>query len=158
MAIEIERRFLVADDSWQTQSESSQRLIQGYILNSESKGVRVRIAGDAAWLTVKGGTDVLNRLEFEYSIPVTDAREIIDSLCDDKVIDKVRHRIGQGDLTWEIDVFNAENAGLVIAEIELPNTDTILELPAWVGKEVSADPRYLNARLLRNPWPNWRDD
>lgn len=158
MAIEIERRFLVADDSWRAQSESSQHLIQGYILNGETKGVRVRIAEDAAWLTVKGGTDVLNRLEFEYSIPVPDAREMVESLCDGKVIDKVRHRISRDNLTWEVDVFNGANAGLIIAEIELPTANTKIDFPSWIGTEVSNDPRYLNARLLRNPWPNWRDE
>ena len=156
MAIEIERRFLVADDSWLTASESSQRIAQGYVLVSETKTVRVRIAEHNAWLTIKSGTDVLNRLEFEYPIPTDDARTMIESLCDSQVIDKVRHRIQQGDLTWEIDVFNGANAGLVIAELELPTADTPFDRPAWLGEEVSDDCRYLNARLLRNPWPCWR--
>ena len=156
MAIEIERRFLVADDSWLAASESNQRIVQGYILVSESKAVRVRIAGEEAWLTVKGGTDVLNRLEFEYAIPPDDAQTMIETLCENQVIDKVRHRIGQGELTWEIDIFNGANAGLVIAELELPTADTPFDRPAWLGEEVSDDCRYLNARLLRNPWPNWR--
>ena len=156
MAIEIERRFLVSDDSWKQYSDSSQRLVQGYIFIGENKGVRVRLAEDKAWLTVKGGTDVLNRLEFEYPIPLDDARTMIDSLCDNKVIDKVRHRIQQGSLTWEVDVFSGANAGLVIAELELPSADTPFEHPPWLGKEVSDDRRYLNARLLNDPWPNWR--
>ncbi len=156
MAIEIERRFLVADDSWLTSSESSQRLVQGYILISESKSVRVRIASDNAWITVKRGTDVLNRLEFEYGIPLGDARTMIDTLCDNQVIDKMRHRIRQGTLTWEIDVFGGANSGLVIAEVELPTADTPFAHPAWLGAEVSDDSRYLNARLLQNPWPTWR--
>ncbi|MCA9215731.1 MAG: CYTH domain-containing protein [Planctomycetales bacterium] len=155
MAIEIERRFLVADDSWRECAESSERLVQGYILNSEEKCVRVRVAGESAWITVKGGSNALNRLEFEYSIPVDDARTMIDLLCDDRVIDKIRHRIPQGELTWEVDVFSGANEGLVIAEVELPTAETPFAHPAWLGEEVSQDPRYLNARLLRNPWPTW---
>lgn len=156
MAIEIERRFLVEDDSWVADSESSQQIVQGYILVSETKTVRVRITEKEAWLTMKGGTDVLNRLEFEYAIPLDDARTMIDSLCENRVIDKVRHRISQGDLTWEIDIFNGANAGLVIAEIELPAADTPFERPTWLGEEVSNDCRYLNARLVSNPWSIWR--
>ncbi len=156
MAIEIERRFLVADETWRESSESHERFVQGYILNSEEKCVRIRIAGDSAWITVKGGSDALNRLEFEYSIPLDDARTMIDTLCDDRVIDKIRHRISQGDLTWEVDVFSGPNSGLVIAEVELPTAETPFAHPPWLGEEVSHDPRYLNARLLRNPWPSWR--
>ena len=158
MGLEIERRFLVANETWKPLVRTSQELVQGYILNERDKSVRVRVANDQAWLTIKGGTDVLNRMEFEYSIDATEAREMIDSLCGGKVIEKVRHRFpAGGELTWEVDVFAGANLGLTIAEIELPSADTDFEKPDWLGTEISSDVRYLNSRLLKTPWISWAE-
>ena len=160
MAVEIERKFLVASDSWR-QSEDGGELQgvafrQGYIPTEGLTTVRVRLEGDQAKLTIKGKNQGLSRAEFEYAIPVSDAEQMLDNLCARPLIEKTRYFYPYAGFTWEIDVFEGENAGLVIAEVELESEDQLVELPPWLGAEVSADPRYYNVNLVANPYCNWR--
>lgn len=153
MGIEIERKFLVRDPSILAGSTGT-AYQQGYLSTDPERTVRVRRAGDAAFLTVKGLTDGMTRAEFEYEIPLDDAAAIL-ALCAGPVIDKVRHRIDHAGLTWEVDVFGGGNAGLIVAEVEIPTADTVVDLPAWVGEEVTGDPRYFNANLVAHPFRSW---
>lgn len=149
MASEIERKFLVRDDSWQDGSPGL-RITQGYLSLDPARNVRIRVAGENAWLTIKGITSGITRTEFEYPIPVAKARELLD-ICLPSVIDKTRHRIHFRGHLWEIDVFHGANEGLVIAEVELADESVMPDLPSWVGKEVSSDYRYYNASLAVAP-------
>lgn len=155
MPREIERKFLVRTDGWRGAATSSSELRQGYLLNTPEKNVRVRKAGDRAWLTVKAAADGIARHEFEYEIPPADAAELLQ-LCEGPLIEKTRHLVPMGSLTWEIDEFEGDNAGLIVAEIELPSEETPFERPEWLGEEVTDDPRYLNASLVGNPYTRWR--
>lgn len=150
MACEIERKFLVADDSWRGGSPGV-RLAQGYLTLDPDRTVRVRLAGENAWLTVKGRTQGITRAEFEYAIPPDDAR-ILLGMCLPSVIDKTRHRIDFGGHVWEVDVFHGANEGLVLAEVELDYESANPELPPWIGVEVSDDARYYNANLASHPF------
>lgn len=152
MAIEIERKFLVVNDAWRSLATSSALLLQGY-LSSGSSTVRVRMADNQAWLTIKGPTHGLSRTEFEYPIPAADAREMLSSLCTGTRIEKTRHLVPHlGDI-WEVDEFHGLNQGLVLAELEMDNEAYVFARPAWLGNEVSADPRYTNSSLALNPLP-----
>lgn len=151
MAAEIERKFLVRDDSWNDGSPGV-RIAQGYLTMDPDRAVRVRLAGDKAWLTVKGRTFGITRAEFEYPIPPDDAVNLLE-MCLPSVIDKTRHCIEFGGHVWEVDVFHGANEGLVIAEVELADENVSPELPPWVGLEVSDDPRYYNANLASRPLP-----
>jgi adenylate cyclase len=155
MAKEIERKYLVKTDVWRPQGEGI-HFKQGYLNSQKERVVRVRIEGSKAKLTIKGITTGVTRSEFEYAIPVEDAAILLDQLCEKPLIDKHRHKEQHGGLTWEIDVFHAENEGLVIAEVELPSEDIRPELPPWAAEEVSSDPRYFNSNLLKNPYKNWK--
>lgn len=155
MATEIERKFLVKDDSWRQQVYRSKHLCQGYLVSDEIRSIRVRIAGDEAHLNIKSGTLGVSRSEYEYAIPLEDAREILEYLCRKPLLEKTRHLVRHGDHIWEIDVFEGDNAGLVLAEVELKETDESFELPAWVGKEVSHDPRYYSSCLAEHPYQSW---
>lgn len=154
MGIEIERKFLVTGTAFLA-THHGRRLVQGYLADDGQLSVRVRIAGDQAFLTVKAGRDALARTEFEYPLPLTDAQAMIDGLCRRPLIDKTRYDIEVDGSHWEVDVFHGENDGLVVAEIELPAADAPFSRPAWLGKEVTTDPRYLNVNLARNPWRLW---
>ena len=153
MPNEIERKFLVRGDAWRGQGVP-ERIGQGYLRTAGPATVRVRIAGDRGFLTIKGPTRGISRSEFEYQIPLPDARALLDTLCD-RQIEKLRHRIRAGAHTWEVDEFQGDNAGLVVAEIELASEDEPFERPAWVGDEVTADPRYRNSALARRPFRTW---
>ena len=153
MSLEIERKFLVADDSWRDGSFGV-RISQGYLSQDPERTVRIRIGDESAWLTIKGRTQGITRAEFEYAIPVGEARELLE-LCLPAVIDKTRYRVSFGGHEWEIDVFHGDNAGLVIAEVELVNEAISPELPPWIGAEVSADARYFNSCLAARPFANW---
>ena len=155
MADEIERKFLVSNDSWRDAVTSSTRIVQGYLSSSERVTVRVRVRGDKAYLTIKGASHGVARAEYEYAIPVADAEEMLASLAQGPVIDKVRHLIPAGEHTWELDVFAGQNEGLVMAEIELGSADEEFELPGWAGAEVSHDPRYFNVNLAAHPYSQW---
>jgi adenylate cyclase len=145
MASEIERKFLVSGDSWRDGSPGV-RMAQGYLSLDPDRTVRVRLAGENAWITVKGRTHGITRMEFEYEIPSGDAAELLE-ICLPSVIDKTRHRVEFRGHPWEIDVFHGANEGLVVAEVELADESVCPKLPPWVGAEVSTDVRYYNASL-----------
>lgn len=154
MGSEIERKFLVRDDGWRA-GASGVELRQGYLSSDKERTVRVRTVGERGWITVKGLTRGIRRQEFEYEIPVIDAREMLDALCERPLIEKVRYRIPHAGLTWEVDEFLGDNQGLVLAEVELADESVYVELPPWAGEEVSNDPRYFNSSLAKSPWPGW---
>ena len=154
MALEIERKFLVRDTGI-IDTLPGERLTQGYLSHDKNATVRVRIVGDNAWLTIKGKTEGATRSEFEYAIPVGEARTMLDELCGQGVIDKTRYRLPQGELCWEIDVFHGDNDGLTVAEIELPSEDTDFDKPAWLGDEVTGEVCYYNSALSTLPYKDW---
>ena len=154
MGREIERKFLVKDDGWR-KGAVGKLYCQGYISRDEQRAVRVRIVEDQGFLTIKGRHNDLTRLEFEYEIPLTDARELLDTLCQPPLIEKTRYRVNYAGNIWEIDVFGGDNAGLIVAEIELSREDQPFELPSWAGREVTGDPRYLNTNLSKHPYLQW---
>ncbi|MDD4636154.1 MAG: CYTH domain-containing protein [Bacteroidales bacterium] len=154
MGLEIERKFLVQKASFLS-SIYGKNVIQGFILSKKEKSVRVRNAGGRATLTVKGETLGSVRQEFEYSIPVEDARELL-ALCEGPLIEKCRYEIPWGPLVWDVDVFYGDNEGLIVAEIEIPEVDYYLDLPEWIGEEVTSDPRYYNSNLIQHPYSEWK--
>lgn len=154
MAVEIERKFLVRDASWREGEPAGMRMSQGYLSRERGRTVRVRLAGNQAWLTIKGMAEGISRPEYEYNIPVEDAAELL-SLCTGSVIDKTRYPIAYGGHVWEVDVFHGENAGLIVAEVELADESEIPEMPPWVGEEVSEDRRYANSMLAERPFSEW---
>jgi adenylate cyclase len=154
MGHEIERKYLVDVARWSPR-DNGVHLVQGYLSSRPERVVRVRIAGDSAKLTIKGPTVGVTRTELEYDIPLADAKLMLDTLCERPLIDKHRYVETHGALNWEIDVFHGDNDGLVIAEVELQHEDDAIELPAWAGAEVSHDPRYYNANLLKAPFTTW---
>ena len=154
MATEIERKFLVKGRDWQAQGQGM-RLVQGYLSSEPERTVRVRIAGDLATLNIKGKTEGATRSEWEYPIPVAEAEDLLARLCEQPLIDKIRYRIPYAGMVWEVDEFFGENAGLVVAEIELESEDQAFEKPDWVGEEVTHDARYFNASLIRRPFSRW---
>ena len=153
MAQEIERKFLVKGNAWRTDNGTLIR--QGYLHNQIDGIVRVRVKGERAYLTIKGSTTGIMRLEFEYEIPLQEAIEMLDKLCQKPLIEKMRHEVQVGGFKWEIDEFLGENAGLVVAEIELEDGNLEFPKPDWVGVEVSEEVRYLNANLVKNPYSKW---
>lgn len=152
---EIERKFLVVNQDWRAGAEGV-LYRQGYLSSVTERVVRVRTAGSAAFLTIKGRTSGVTRLEFEYPIPIDDANRLLDELCERPLIAKTRYRVASAGFTWEVDEFHEENNGLIVAEIELPSEDTVFERPAWVGREVSDDPRYFNTALALHPYNTWK--
>lgn len=154
MGTEIERKYLVKAGEW-TPKGPGVHFQQGYLNTQKERVVRVRIEGPIAKLTIKGVTRGVTRSEFEYGIPLEDAALILNELCERPLIDKHRHVEYHGHLAWEIDVFHGENEGLVIAEVELPSAEVTVDLPPFVGQEVSSDPRYFNSNLLKNPYTLW---
>lgn len=154
MGKEIERKYLVDTTKWTPQGGGT-HFKQGYLNSQKERVVRVRIEGDRARLTIKGVSAGISRSEFEYEIPIEDARILLDSLCEQPLIDKHRHREIHGGKTWEIDVFHGDNEGLVVAEIELATEDESFDTPAWALREVSSDPRYFNSNLLKHPFKDW---
>lgn len=155
MATEIEHKFLVANDDWRALVSHSAVFKQGYLNSDETSSVRVRIAGEQAWLNIKSATIGTHRLEFEYEIPLADADQIIATLCHKPLIEKTRHFVNDGQHVWEIDVFAGENQGLIVAEIELSAIGEEFNKPSWLGKEVTADVRYYNNNLSRYPFSSW---
>jgi CYTH domain-containing protein len=154
MGHEIERKFLVDLERWAPR-DGGVHLVQGYLSSHPDRTVRVRIAGPTAKLTIKGRTTGVTRVEMEYEIPIADARVMLDGMCERPLIDKHRFTERVGGKTWEVDVFHGDNDGLVVAEIELASEDEEFEQPDWVGAEVSDDPRYYNANLLKRPFSTW---
>jgi adenylate cyclase len=154
MGIEIERKFLVAGDGWRQPPERQTRYCQGYLSRDPARTVRVRLAGDHAFLTIKGATTGATRAEFEYEIPAADAQALL-ALCDGPLVEKIRHLCVVDGMTWEVDEFLGTNAGLVVAEIELQAEDQPFTRPAWLGAEVTGDARYVNANLAVRPFTRW---
>jgi adenylate cyclase len=155
MPLEIERKFLLINDSWRTAVRDSVHLRQGYLSREITSSVRVRTGGSRAWLNIKSVTIGEQRQEFQYEIPLADAQVMLDDLCRRPLIEKVRYFIDIGAHTWEIDVFEGENTGLVVAEIELDSVDERFERPAWLGEEVTYDVRYYNTNLSIHPYQSW---
>jgi adenylate cyclase len=155
MALEIERKFLVADDSWRAAVTSSTAIMQGYLAATGRATIRVRVRGDQAFLTIKGATSEVTRTEYEYPIPLSDAAAMLRELAEGPIIEKVRHLIPVGDHQWELDVFAGDNEGLVLAEVELGDPDEPFVTPSWAGDEVSDDPRYFNVNLASRPYRTW---
>ena len=155
MAIEIERKFLVDYNKWQAADKpAGSKLKQGYIVDDGNRTVRLRIAGDTAYLTFKSGTTGISRNEYEYEIPVNDAAELFKQFVKTS-LEKTRYCIPHDNKLWEVDVFEGDNEGLIIAEIELDSEDEQFALPPWVGREVSGDARYYNSSLSVTPFKTW---
>lgn len=147
MAKEIERKYLVTDNSYKSMATASHHIRQGYISRRKEGTVRVRLRDDRAFLTVKGVTCGVSRNEWEYEIPASDAAEMIEHSCEGNVVEKTRWIVPYGGYNWEIDEFMGRNAPLVVAEVELPSADIIPDLPPFIGREVSSDPAYFNSNL-----------
>jgi adenylate cyclase len=156
MGVEIERKFLLANDAWRGLGGATP-MRQGYLVADPVRTVRVRIEGARAVITVKGKSSGASRGEWEYEIPVADALELLDGLCEQPQVDKIRHRIDYAGHTWEVDEFLGINAGLVVAEIELGAEDEAFDKPDWIGQEVTGDVRYYNSSLIRHPYSQWKD-
>lgn len=157
MAKEIERKYLIHEDrSWRDVAGTVYR--QGYLSTVKERTVRVRTIGQKGYLTIKGVTVGATRLEFEYEIPVAEADEMLDGLCERPLIEKTRRKIEHDGLIWEIDEFFGENAGLILAEVELESEDETFSKPSWIAQEVTDDPRYFNANLVANPYSQWPEN
>lgn len=154
MATEIERKFLVKSDEWRSLTTGT-IYRQGYLSAKKGCTVRVRLAGNQGYLTIKGLAKGVSRAEYEYPIPAKDAQELLDNLCDRPLIEKTRYKIEYAGLIWEVDEFVGENQGLIIAEVELPDENYSFERPDWIGQEVSDDPRYYNVNLVQHPYSQW---
>ena len=154
MGVEIERKFLVQGEAWKALAEPV-FFRQGYLSSHHERTVRVRIEGDRAVMTIKGKNVGATRGEWEYPIPVQDAAELLDGLCEQPLIEKYRRKIAVGAHVWEVDEFLGANVGLVVAEIELAAEDETFDLPEWVGDEVTGDARYYNSNLIRHPFSDW---
>lgn len=155
MGIEIEHKFLIADDSWRQAADAGVTIKQGYLIGAKQASVRVRIEGGKASLNIKSATLGVRRQEFEYAIPMEDAQSLLSTLCEKPFIEKVRYLVYYAGKKWEIDVFEGDNAGLVVAEVELQDEAEEFDKPTWVGKEVSDDPRYYNTCLSQHPYKDW---
>ncbi len=154
MGIEIERKFLLVGDAWRSLGEPV-LLRQGYLSSQRERVVRVRIEGGAAMLTIKGVSVGASRGEWEYPIPLADAEQLLDGLCEQPLVEKYRRRIEFGGMVWEVDEFLGANAGLVVAEIELESEEQAFARPDWIGAEVTDDARYFNSALIKHPYSRW---
>ncbi|MBD3724411.1 MAG: CYTH domain-containing protein [Flavobacteriaceae bacterium] len=152
--IEIERKFLVSNNSFLNDFSRSNRIVQGYLSSHPERTVRVRIKGENGYLTIKGKSEGFSRYEWEKEIAIEDAEKLL-ALCEPSVIDKIRYEIIVGTHVYEVDVFYGENEGLVLAEIELQSENETFEKPNWLGKEVTDDIRYYNSYLSKTPYKNW---
>ena len=155
MSKEIERKFLVKNLDWKSQAKGT-LYRQGYLNSEKERTVRVRTIDEKSFITVKGITTGVTRMEFEYEIPFADATQMLDNLVEKPIIEKYRYKLAQDGLVWEIDEFLGDNEGLVVAEVELADAQQALVRPDWLGEEVSSDPRYFNNNLVANPYKNWR--
>jgi adenylate cyclase len=154
MGTEIERKFLIKDDSWRALAKGK-RYRQGYLNSVKERVVRVRTIDDDGFLTVKGITKGATRAEFEYGIPAAEADTMLDDLCEKPLIEKNRYKIELGGFIWEVDEFFGENQGLTVAEVELESEDQSFEKPDWIGEEVTGDPKYFNSNLIQHPYTKW---
>jgi adenylate cyclase len=156
MGKEIERKFLVTGNQYRHLA-GGMLVEQGFLSLEAERTVRIRLAQGKGYLTVKGAVRGITRSEFEYGIPASEARMILDELCVKPIIHKYRYRIHFGGFLWEVDEFHNENQGLVIAEIELQEEDQPFPRPEWIGREVTGDPRFYNVNLVKDPFMNWKD-
>ncbi len=164
MGVEIERKFLVTNEAWRAQAERAQRMVQGYLIDAalvQSQtgtrcSMRVRVGGEKAWLNIKSATLGVARQEYDYPIPVDDAERMLRDFCNG-VVEKVRHYVPHAGLTFEVDEFSGDNAGLVVAEVELQSADQSIDRPAWLGREVTEHLRYYNLNLLQHPYSRWNE-
>ena len=154
MAKEIERKFLVSGDSWRALAKGAMYR-QGYLNSAKERTVRIRTADEKAFLTIKGITVGAVRSEYEYEIPFDEGNAMLEELAEKPLIEKRRYKIPVAGVTWEIDEFLGDNAGLIVAEVELTSEDQVFDKPVWLGKEVTGDPRYYNANLFKNPFTHW---
>ncbi|MCH8618427.1 CYTH domain-containing protein [Undibacterium sp. TS12] len=154
MGVEIERKFLVLNEDFKQQGKGT-FLRQGYICSEPGRIVRVRIEANRAMLTIKGISSGISCSEWEYPIPLADAQILLDTVCQQPLIEKIRYRIPMQGLIWEVDEFFGDNQGLIVAEVELESEQQAFERPAWLGEEVSHDRRYANANLLKHPFKAW---
>jgi len=154
MGKEIERKFLLKNDAWRGLTEGTMYR-QGYLNSVKERTVRIRTVGDKAFLTIKGLTVGATRSEYEYEIPFDECNAMLDNLAEKPLIEKKRYKIAKGGLTWEIDEFFGDNQGLIVAEVELASEEQAFEKPEWVGEEVTGDPRYFNANLIKHPFTQW---
>jgi CYTH domain-containing protein len=155
MGTEIERKFLVNKEKWSQVTKEKKALYrQGYIVSDPEKSIRVRLTDKEAFITIKGLTTGASRAEFEYSIPVTDAQQLLDGFCD-SVVSKTRNFIHYDNKLWEVDEFSGDNEGLIIAEIELDSEEEQFSRPDWVDKEVTGEKKYYNLNLAKDPYKNW---
>jgi adenylate cyclase len=154
MGKEIERKFLVKGDVWRDLAKGTSYR-QGYLNSAKERTVRIRTINDQAFLTVKGLTVGATRAEYEYEIPLADCNAMLDALAEKPIIEKKRYKVPSAGLTWEIDEFFGENAGLIVAEVELESEGQAFRKPEWVGEEVTADPRYFNSNLIKHPYTRW---
>ena len=155
MALEVEHKFLLANDDWRAEIDHSVHYKQGYLSGSPLSSIRVRISDSQAWLNIKSATIGTHRHEFEYEIPLGDANTIIDELCHKPLIEKMRHFVHRDQHVWEIDEFSGDNQGLIVAEIELSQIGESFAKPHWLGEEVTHDLRYYNNNLCKNPFKDW---
>jgi CYTH domain-containing protein len=154
MGKEIERKFLIKGDAWRALAQGTSYR-QGYLNSAKERTVRIRTVGDRAFLTIKGLTVGATRAEYEYEIPFAECNAMLDTLAERPIIEKKRYKIPHEGLTWEVDEFFGDNAGLVVAEVELQSESQAFEKPAWIGQEVSGDPRYFNSNLIKHPFTKW---
>lgn len=155
MGKEIERKYLVKNTEFKNLAKGTSYR-QGYLSTVKERTVRVRTIDDKGYLTIKGITIGASRVEYEYEIPAKEADDMLSNLCEKPLIEKNRYKIPFAGLTWEVDEFFGDNDGLVVAEVELQSEDQKIELPSWVGAEVTSDPRYFNSNLTKNPFKNWK--
>jgi adenylate cyclase len=154
MGTEIERKYLVKGDAWRALAAGT-HYRQGYLNSDKARTVRIRSAGGKAYITIKGLTVGATRSEYEYEIPVADGNAMLDALAERPIIEKKRYKIPHAGVTIEVDEFLAENAGLVVAEVELKSEGQAFDKPAWLGEEVTGDPKYYNANLIKHPYSKW---
>jgi adenylate cyclase len=154
MAKEIERKFLIKGDAWRALANGTMYR-QGYLNSAKERTVRIRTVGDKAFLTIKGLTVGATRSEYEYEIRFDECNAMLDTLAEKPLIEKKRYKIPAGALTWEIDEFFGDNAGLIVAEVELQSEEQKFDKPDWIGAEVTGDPRYFNSNLIKHPYTRW---
>ncbi len=155
MALEIEHKFLIINNDWKQQVEYSNTYKQGYMVSDDKRSVRIRTSNNKAWLNIKSATIGSHRHEYEYEIPISEGLEIMNTLCNTPLIEKTRHFVPFKQHLWEIDIFEGENEGLIIAEVELSKIGETFSLPSWAGDEVTDDLRYYNNNLCKLPYKKW---
>ncbi len=156
MAQEIEHKFLIKNNDWVEHVDKSSEYKQGYLISDDKRSIRVRISNNTAWLNIKSASIGTLRQEYEYEIPLEEGKEILNTLCEKPMIEKIRHFVPYKQHLWEIDVFSGDNEGLVVAEVELSKVGEAFEKPPWLGNEVTDDIRYYNNQLCKNPYKDWK--